>query len=225
MTTTRYPLMNRRRFLAAGAATIPALLTGCATPALYSQINEPEYRQYKETVNQVLISQDGKTIVILGAEHHYIMNAPENLVASIQSGFHAKLQASFRTFTVNLEGNIHGELTMQLDASATGHEREQAKAMKFDAYGVRDSSVALQRTFVLRGKRYAAGKFALPPQATPLNQSYTIAVDEQQPVGGKAALAVLTPITVAADGALVLLAIPLIPVAAIYLYHHPLRFM
>lgn len=201
----------------------PILLAGCATPALYEDINRPEYREYTETVSQILISQDNKNIVILGAEHHYIVDAPKDLVAAMHAGFQSGLRAKFTPFTVDREGDLDGELELRLAGTATPEERQDARRMGFYPYGGKDDAAVMRNRYTIHGKRYAAGKFALPPLARPLNQTYAITVREQKPVGGKAALALLTPVTLAADGVLVILAVPLIPVAAIML--RDMRFM
>ncbi|EHP41852.1 hypothetical protein OR16_18716 [Cupriavidus basilensis OR16] len=203
--------MHRRSFLAAGTLATLAL-GGCATAALYDEIEKKEYGDYKEIISEILISQDGKSIVILGDKYHYIFDANADLLKAISSDIHPRLKARFRRFEVNREGNIAGNLDLMLDGAATEDERKQAGELGFKAAS-RNENPSLSRAYRLAGKRYSAAKFAMPGQAKQLNQAYAIDVREEKPIGAKAALAVFTPVTVAADGVMYLLSIPLLPLA------------
>ena len=97
--------MHRRTFLAGGVIA-PFALGGCMTRALYKEITTTETETYTETVSQILISQDGKSIVILGATFHYVLDANPNLMQAISSSLHAKLVASFSEFRVDREGEV-----------------------------------------------------------------------------------------------------------------------
>jgi hypothetical protein len=90
------------------------------------------------------------------------------------------------------------------------------------AYGFKKSNgERTSQNFELNGKRYSARGFTIPAtgQTKKFNQPYSVCVREELPIGGKVALAVLTPVTVAADGVLALLTvggvIVLAPFAAI----------
>ncbi|GAB7542047.1 hypothetical protein [Cupriavidus sp. 8B] len=204
--------MHRRTFLAGGVIA-PFALGGCMTRALYKEITTTETEAYTETVSQILISQDGKSIVILGATFHYVLDANPNLMQAISSSLHAKLVASFSEFRVDREGELKGRVTLSLDGAAAEDAQQQATALGFKRSGRGGSDDMLSRSYYMEGKRYRAGRFAMSDRAKQLNQTYTISVNVERAVGGKAALALLTPITVAADGAIFLLAIPLAPIA------------
>lgn len=215
--------MQRRKFItltsAAVAATSTLLLGGCVTHDLHEASKRQEIDYYSETVKQVLITQDEKSIVIIGAKHHYIVDAPETLVQAIRSGFHKHLRARFGTFDVDHQANLSGSLVLMLGADATQQECEEADSLGFKVPEKPDADVQRRRGYRLEGKRYLAGDFQLPSQAKPLNQSYDVTVRETKSTGGKAVLAaLLTPVTLAADGALILLGIPLIPVFLAYVY-------
>jgi hypothetical protein len=213
--------MKRRQFFTVTAAVMAAtssLLGGCATYGLSQAIKQKEYSYYKETLRQVLITQDDKSIVIIGARHHYIVDAPASLVQAIRSGLHAQMRASFGTFGVDRDANLSGVIVLTLGADATQEECEQAELLGFKVPATPGGDVQRVRKYYLQGKRYDAGDFQLPSQATLLNQSYEVSVRETMPIGGRAALALLTPVAVAADGTLILLAIPLLPVFLAYVY-------
>lgn len=208
--------MNRRLFLCASA--LPLLgLGGCATKALYKKISEKEHKDYKEPVSQILVSSDGKKIVVLGETYHYIFDTPPKLIEVLDSPLHPKLSAVMRQFDVTPNGDINGSFFLLLPKDATDEDEQLAQS-----YGFKKSNgERTSQNFELNGKRYSAKGFTMPAtgQTKKFNQPYSVRVREELPTGGKAALALLTPVTVAADGALVLLgvagAIVLAPFAVI----------
>lgn len=72
------------------------------------------------------------------------------------------------------------------------------------------------RSVTLRGTRYGSQGIA-PGDSVKLNHSYTVNVEAEEMPADKARKAILTPITVAADGALTVGAIPLIAVASLFI--------
>lgn len=208
--------MNRRLFLCASA--LPLLgLGGCATEALYKKISEKEYRDYKEPVSQILVSGDGKKIVVLGETYHYIFDTPPKLIEILDSPLHPKLSAVMHQFDAKPDGSIEGSFILWMPKDATDTDEQLAQS-----YGFRKrKGEGASMTFALGGKRYSAKGFTVPAtgQIKQFNMPYSVSIREELPTGGKAALTLLTPVTVAADGALVILgvagAIALIPFAAI----------
>lgn len=203
--------MNRRKFLAASA--LPLLgLSGCATEALYGKIAEKEYKNYKEPVSQILVSSDGKKIVVLGEAYHYIFDTPPKLIEILDSPLHPKLSAVMRQFNVTPDASIKGSFMLVMPKDASEQHQQLAQSYGFMARKGERASLS----FSLTGKRYSAKGFTAPTgQAKQFNQPYSVDVEEELPIGGKAALALLTPVTVAADGALVVLGIALLPLLAI----------
>jgi hypothetical protein len=179
-------------------------LTGCATHSLFEEIKSVEYKEYEETVSQILTVPDGKQVAVLGEKYHYIFDTDGALIKAIASELHPGLTAKFGSVDVDRKGHIIAYLDLRLEK---GSEQSiaQAKAAGFIA-----DNKGWYKSYSLEGTRYLAGKFTLPEQMQKLNQTYTIKVREAQPIGGKAALALLTPLTVTADGVVILLASPLI---------------
>jgi hypothetical protein len=64
----------------------------------------------------------------------------------------------------------------------------------------------------LRGNRYSASNFPKSAAAQPLNRAYSVRVTTPESVVSRGARALLTPITIGVDGALVLSAIALFPI-------------
>jgi hypothetical protein len=202
--------MQRRRFILA-AAVAPLLATGCTatTDSLKKTINENDYRTYTENVDSVLISADGSKLVFLGAEYHYVFAAPVHLTALLDSPLHEKVKASMSQFNVDEDGNVSGNISIALESDST-IEKQQAALMGFEVWG---ESFSYQK-IALSGKRYAAKGFeASKVDKKYLSKAYSVTVRDKNAFNGKKILYVLTPITVAADGVLTILAIPLYPVA------------
>ncbi|WP_296225550.1 hypothetical protein [Ralstonia sp. UBA689] len=201
--------MKRRVFLA--ATVLPLLaLNACApvTKSLYSEISQKEYKSYTENVSQILVASNGSKIVVLGSEYHYIIDTPPRLVEVLDSPLHPKVQAKMGQFNVTPESDMTGNFTLLLPASANDEDQRLAQSFGF----AKESSGRMTQSFKLSGKRYSAKGFVMPSAlAKKFNQSYSVNIREELPTGGKAALVLLTPLTVAADGVLTLLAIPLVP--------------
>lgn len=177
------------------------------TEALYSKAKEKEYRYYSETVSQILATEDGKKIVVIGQGYHYILDAPPRLIALLDSPLHSKVEARMDGFDVNPDSDLKGDITLFLKDSATEDDVRLAQAFEFSKRGK-----AMYLPVKLSGKRYSAENFSMPAsQARALNRPYEVRIREELPAGGKAALVLLTPLTVAADGALILFSIPLAP--------------
>lgn len=208
--------MNRRLFLCASALPLVSL-SGCATKALYSKISKEEYKNYKEPVSQILVSSDGKKIVVLGETYHYVFDTPPRLIEVLDSPLHPKLSAVMQQFDVTPNADIKGSFFLMTPKDADTEDLQLAQSYGFEQRAGERASLR----FELHGKRYNAKGFVMPAagQVKQFNQPYSVSVREELPIGGKAALALLTPVTIAADGAIVLLGvgatIVLLPFAAV----------
>lgn len=201
--------LQRRKMLGwMGAAAVGATamsLEGCVTARLY------EDTRYAETFSAMYITQDRRQIVILGPRFHYIFDAPFEMPRLVQSELHADLRASFDGFVVASDQTITGTYKLVLNRGKGGYRPEQAS--QAETLGMRsDSGGQLALSGSLKGRRYAAGQApAGDQQATALNRSYTVSIREQPTVGGAMGRLALTPVTVAADGVLMLTAMVLTP--------------
>jgi len=54
-------------------AAVSLLLSGCFTPKLYKDSN------YREQVSGLVITEDGKKLVVLGTDYRYIFDLPASL--------------------------------------------------------------------------------------------------------------------------------------------------
>jgi len=197
--------MNRRLFIFSSAAVLLGSTTGCVvTPALYNSINSPGYRNYTETVNQILFSADGKHLVFIGPKYHYIFDAPNHLMALLNSPLHKKMTATVSGFDIGLDERVTGTINLDANNLDLGEEK-QAWALGFPG----TTNGHFHGGLSLQGIRYSAQGFNMPVRATQLNQSYTVKVREQVPAtGARKALVLLTPLTVAMDGVIMLFLTP-----------------
>ncbi|WP_250501904.1 MULTISPECIES: hypothetical protein [unclassified Caballeronia] len=199
--------MKRRKFIAL-TVSMPFALSGCLTSGLNEEAKSPDYYRYAETISSVLISADQKTLVFLGKNYHYIFDAPDHFVDVLQSPFHAGMTADVNQFYVDGDSNVSGSFVLNLDKAASFSEEQKEELGNL---GIDPQRRSL--SFRLSGRRYDAKGFdrsKVNPML--LNQSYEVSVREQHYSNAKKVILLATPVTVAADGALMILAIPLLPV-------------
>lgn len=180
-------------------------LSGCITQWLHK-----DYSEYIENVSSVLISQDKKKIVVIGKEYHYIFDAPTTLVNTLESPIHNKVKASFSDFAVDSSGYIHGGLGLFLNDEATDSEKTIARSIGINN-NYRASS--LNWSGRLSGTRYSAQKFTGDTSSYKLNHPYSVRIKVERSAIVKAMRVPLTPITISADGVLILTFVALAPLA------------
>ncbi len=199
---------NAQRTLALIGATLTLsiALSGCVTSWLYE-----DHVEYEENISSVLISQDKKKIVVIGRKYHYIFDAPTTLVNTLESPIHNKVQAYFSgDFIVDASDHINGLLELRLDEKATDSERSIARSI-----GIKNSNYfrALSWSSELAGTRYSAQEFTGDTSFYKLNRPYSVRIKGERSAILKAMRVPLTPITVGADGVLILAGVILAPVA------------
>ena len=194
--------------MALGAA-VAGSLGGCLTSRLYESRASNEV--YTETVSQFYITADAKSFVILGKQYHYFVMVDPELLKAIKSDLHGKMQAEFSQILVNAWQNLEGELVLRIPGL------DQLDAQQIDAaqalgFVVARSQNALLHRYAIRGSRFESKRDISAYPANALNSTYTLnfsAYREKSKVGQ----VLLTPVTVTADGVLMILALPLLPVA------------
>jgi len=196
--------IDRRNFVTLGALLSAGVLAGCAgaeknklwTSALF------ENEQYTENVSSVLVSEDDKYIVVVTEKYHYVFGAPPELVAALKAPFHHAITGSPGRLHVNSSGAATIDYHLRLNNEATQEEKDQARAAGFQTI---DEGVEFFHRGELRGTRYLANGVHLPAQSpVMLNRTYYINVDAELPPDEKSRRALLTPVTVTADGAMLL---------------------
>jgi hypothetical protein len=180
--------LRRKIIFVGGVAAIP-MSTGCVTAALMSGNDERE--TYTETVSSVLVSADGKTLAVLGQDFHYLFDAPEIVKAVLQSELRNVVEASFNSFLVDASQHINGNYKLRIAKNASPEQQEKALSAGFKANGVQAIDASQK-----------------------LRKEYKVNISAEKSAGAKAAKTasklLLTPITLAADGILILAALPLL---------------
>lgn len=206
MNTTRRALI-----LLGGAAAIPMSM-GCITAAVMSG---GDRETYTESVDSVLLSADGKTLAVIGKEYHYLFDAPDILKLLLQSELRNAVEASFHTFSVDANQRISGGYFLRLGKNAAQDQKDRAVAAGFKLL----PSGELSYNGSLSGTRYAANGVQATAASQKLRKTYTISISAEKSAGAKAATTagklLLTPITLAADGVLIIAAIPLLLIIGI----------
>ena len=176
-------------------------LTGCFTHELNEKIRNDA--SYTEEVTSVLMSEDGKKLVFIGNDYHYIFDAPVGLSRSLRSSFRKSLFAKFKEFSVDKNDHVIGNITISLDESASQEDKEEAIALGYDK-----RSVSPTLELSLQGMRYKSGGVTTDRAGYKLNYTYKVNVLEERSFLEESALTAATPIAVLADGVLVIVGVP-----------------
>ena len=197
--------MNRRQIMTGAGACLVAVLTGCMSPAGRTG------QRYNEQIASVLISGDGRYLVALSPEFHYVFEAPPVLVQSIRGVFHPFVSAMPAVFRVRHDGTTEGDLYLTVSPEAAPGLVEAALAAGYqpqqDERG-RAGAIARVR---LNGKRYSA--LLVEKEASySLNRIYDVPVEVDGSAGEVIAAAVASPVSRAANGVLMLFGAPLVAI-------------
>ena len=194
---------DRRNFMTFGTVAALGGLSACADPNKFITQNLFANHRYVESVSSLLISSDDKNIVVITEKYHYIFDAPPDMVAALKAPFHRSIEGSLGTLFIAGSGAASIRYELLLKDAATPQERDQALAAGFQARGKASDTLSIRGE--LHGTRYESGGVQ-PPAQSPLrlNRTYEISVNAELSPAEKYGRALLTPITVTADGAMVL---------------------
>lgn len=193
--------MRRRNFTGLALALPWVPLSGCVTTAMH------EEHVYAERLLGVLISADRQSLVVVGEKYHYIFSAPPQVLAALDEQLQPGIEAaSFQSFRVTPDHKIQGKLVLQTKRDASPAQVAQARQAGFEQRSGRWVAEA-----PMRGERFTPRPGApLPLQK--LSQAYEVRVTEAPSGAVRALKAAATPVTVAADGVLVIGAVVLSPI-------------
>ncbi len=193
--------MNRRQILSIGLCSAVLPLSGCLTRHLHQE------RIYTEKVGGVFISSDKKTLAFISKNYHYIFEAPPTILAALDPLLHTSIvSAIFQSFVVDGDNKITGIIKL----TARGDLNEAQKNLANKAGFLESTGSEMSAEIAIQGTRYLAkpmGKLA----EEKLNREYYVHIKELPSLGERGLRMVATPISVAADGALVIGFIVLLP--------------
>lgn len=179
---------------------------GCVT--LYWMLDG--YSQ--DTIRSFTVTGDGSELVVLGDSNHYFFPASSALLKVLTWEGRKLLQADLGySFSADRD-KVTGTLNLSVKAASLD---DAQRAFLLQA-GFREEEYApkmLQKRFDLEGRRYSAAGVHVPDDIA-FAQPYEVYVLEVTPPEMFAAKLLATPVTVAADGALIVGGIALVIVVA-----------
>lgn len=176
--------------------------TSCLTQKLWSN-------SYDEPVQKFLVSRDGRYIVFLGANYHYMFTDKTGAMKELL-GWPGRNLLFIDTESTNLKvdsrNNISGYASIEsFFSNLRGDQRVFLKSL-----GFRNKNNSLALKLELKGKRYLPrqdlGRF-LPA----LSRKYVFDIQYTPKASKAVAIAALTPITIVADSVLLFGKIVLLP--------------
>ncbi|MBN3787795.1 5-formyltetrahydrofolate cyclo-ligase [Burkholderia sp. Ac-20353] len=202
--------MKRRHFLALTGASASGLLAGCKN---FGPVTKAWFKdsKYQETLSAFLITADGKKLVVLGQKYHYIFDMPPELGAVLKGPYRPKLRTAFIDFVAQGD-KIGGRYRISLDRANVPPESDDIRALAL-ADGFKDEGYRLTDEGSISGTRYLPNNVTAASVPQAFNQAYEVTVTEKPTAVGEGAKLALSPITMAADGALGLLGFALFPIA------------
>ncbi|RDI18603.1 hypothetical protein DFR41_11451 [Pseudacidovorax intermedius] len=192
--------LNRRHVLAAAGIAMVGL-SGCITEHMYKQ------NTYWEQINGFFANQDGSSLVILGQSYHYVFAAPPALRAMLAPALHgAARDAEFEEFEVEGGSTVTGKINLELKPDLDPAQQRLVESSGFVLTGG-----GWKATVAMKGTRYSTDQFK-GPASQKFRREYIVSVTERSSAAGTALKVAATPVTVLADGALILGTVVLFPV-------------
>ena len=176
------------------AVCFAVLLSGCMTRSLF------ENREYKENISSILVTSDGGKLVFVSDEYHYIFQSPKLLTDTLGAPFYRSVQANFNQFYVSRSDVVTGSFDLIVPVFASDGDRQAASAAGFACKRIGDREFC-QVKVELKGTRHAANGTLPVGRNQLLKKSYLVHVSADEGAGAKI---LLTPLTVAADGAILI---------------------
>jgi len=199
-TSPATPSSSASKSTASAASAASAVSPAASAPATG--------KTYTETISSLLLSDDGKHIVAIGASHHYIFEAPPLVVRAVRSPVHPQLSASFSTFHVDVAGKVSGQYTIVLPAGASPQAQQGAS----DIGLVHADDGHWGATGTLAGQRFTGWTYKVGKERQTLNQPYTITFVNDASTADRIVDDAATPIRATADGVQLIYYAPLAPI-------------
>lgn len=196
---------------------VSLLFSSCATKSLWNN------SYYQESIENFLISEDNKQLVILGEKYDYIFEIDEKLKEILTSKYKKNIIPVFDTFRLDEFNNIVGEYALfyevkkYYDFKTKKEVQKKEQWLKKHDFDISDrqfyfEKLVYKRKSVLKGKRYLSNKAI--KSTNKFNNKYYINIDEGKFENNAAIRLTMTPITIAADGILTISTIVLLSFVA-----------
>lgn len=199
-----------RQFKLISAAVLIVLstlnLAGCVT--LYALDSIGKRQNYSETVKSVYISEDKNNLVVISTDFHYVFKTTPDVLVALDDRVHKKISAMFSPLYVDGNNDTSIQYTLKLTPDHTPAQLDIALNSGFKKYRGIDVSSEGE----MKGVRYRSGGLQIPADATRLNNTYDIHVIQSTSKAANTAKILLSPITLAADGVLIIGFVALTPI-------------
>lgn len=165
-----------------------------------------------------MVSEDRRTLVVFTRDFHYIFDCPATVSHILYSPFKQYYRAQFNGFHVSTKSVVKGTVKLWLRPDAPHDAIEEAIKLGLTK---KEGDRAFTE-LAMEGIRYKANGVSAPvpvQNAKELNRSYAIEITVSRSTKESARNALLTPITVAVDGSLLLVGasavVALLPLAGL----------
>ena len=180
-------------------------LTSCVTDFLWGA------RDYKEEITQFYIGSDGRYVVLMGPQYHYVFADNSGTLREILALRQNNVLSLGDTTAFNLDNNnnVDGDLILEGAADLL----PQSDIIKLQLLGyVPDQDGDIKIKLNLKGRRYSARYLQRKPRQN-LRNGYFIKIHYRKNTGfaegvGKAAI---TPVAVTLDAALLIGKVAILP--------------
>jgi hypothetical protein len=180
---------------------LSALLSACgATEKILSEHTSP----HNEAISAFLLTADYKTLVAVGHDYHYLIKVNPGIERILKAEWRSSVMV--RDIDINAADApaISGTAYLLIPAGALS-EKERKEATSFGFLFSRAGEGPGVGKVGINGTRYSAGNFKPPAEMKSVSVSVNARVFEGP---SKITKAFLTPLTVAADGALLVVGAP-----------------
>lgn len=172
-------------------------LTSCLTNFLWGA------RTYREEITQFYVGADGRYVVLMGPQYHYVFTDNSGTlreVISLQKGGVLTL-AEDTTFELDSNNNVSGEIVLSGPADLLSAQ----DAFKMQALGfIPNSKNQLNIKMKLQGRRYSA-RYLSGVDSQPVKRYYiTINYRQETGVAESVGKAAITPVAMTLDAALLI---------------------
>ena len=193
--------MKRRTFITTSLLVACAGFSGC-TEMLFKD------GEYRETIDRFLVTEDGKKLVVLGKQYHYILDMPAHLDVVLAAPYRKWVTASLYGFVAKGD-KITGDFDLHIRDARKRMTADDYQRALADGFTERDAQLVLRGS--VSGTRYTTDGFKLDQNSSTFNKPYEISVTDAITPAGTAVRLLATPVTLAADGVLVIGAVVLSP--------------
>lgn len=193
-----------QNFLQAASLLIILFLTSCTvTKALW-------HRTYDETFKEFLVSRDGKLIVFLGKNYHYIFSDDSGLIKELLY-WHRRDLVFINAEKTDLRLDNNNNVTGYVFIESFDMDMPRQEHIFLESLGFREMPEgSLVLKLKVAGKRYLP-RNDLGQSPASFDRTYVIHIDYPTGFFGGMAKVALTPITVAADATIFIGKVLLVP--------------